>query len=55
MKKFILIVTILMVSLISNSQIKSILSTTRVVKESGMFNSTLPTKTINIQIDVEKH
>jgi len=54
MKKIIITITFLLVTSISFSQIKSTLSVTRVVKESGIFSSPPPSKTINIQIDVEK-
>ena len=54
MKKIIITITFLIVALISFSQIKSTLSVTRVVKESGIYKSPPPSKTINIQIDAEK-
>ncbi|MDP3641752.1 MAG: hypothetical protein Q8S54_01035, partial [Bacteroidota bacterium] len=54
MKKIIITITFLIVTLISFSQIKSTLSATRVVKVSGIFKSPPPSKTINIQIDAEK-
>jgi len=54
MKKIIITITFLIVTLISFSQVKSTLSVTRVVKESGIFKSPPPSKTINIKVDVEK-
>lgn len=54
MKKIIITITFLIITLISFSQVKSTLSVTRVVKESGIFKSPPPSKTINIQVDVEK-
>ena len=52
MKKIIITITFLIVTLISFSQVKSTLSVTRVVKESGIFKSPPPSKTINIKVDV---
>jgi len=54
MKKIIITITFLIITLISFSQVKSTLSVTRVVKESGIFKSPPPSKTVNIQVDVEK-